>query len=180
MCDKGQVRCSVHIAHMHDASESRAANTYLHNVHGVPVPSHLELPLMLCSTAECQTHTALGAGELEWPRCTPAYAPPDMVVAVQVDRDVVVSPAQDMWSLGLMAYEAIVGAVLQTSRSKVEDYVSGTMPYPWELPADAQPATWRHSHLRDVLAPCLARDPAARPSASVVLDALSQCCQGAQ
>ena len=48
-------------------------------------------------------------GESKWPRCTLAYAPPDIVLAAKADRYVTISPAQDMWALGVFCFEATVG-----------------------------------------------------------------------
>ena len=112
------------------------------------------------------------AGESKWPRCTLAYAPPEIVVAAKANREVVVSTKQDVWALGVIAYEAIVGSFTLATLNAVIDCATGVAPYPWELPVEAQVAAWRRSRLRAIMAPCLARNPASRPPAAALLAAL--------
>ena len=114
------------------------------------------------------------AGEWKWPRCTLAYAPPDIVRAAQANCDVQIGAAQDVWALGVMAYEAIVGAVTFTSVEDIGACAAGVSQYPWERPSEGQPGTWRRSRLRALVAPCLARDPAARPTAAALLEEVSR------
>ena len=115
-----------------------------------------------------------GVGELKWPRCTLAYAPPDIVTAAKANRDVPMTAAQDLWALGVIAYEAVVGAVTFTSVTAIGECASGAAQYPWERPLDAQPSAWRRSKLRALITPFLSRDPDARPSAATLLDALGR------
>ena len=115
-----------------------------------------------------------GAGEVKWPRCTLAYAPPEIITAAKADRDVRVAAAQDLWALGVIAYEAVVGAVTFTSVSAIGECASGVAQYPWERPLEAQPSSWRRSKLRSLVAPLMSREPDARPPAAALLEALSR------
>ena len=95
------------------------------------------------------------------------------MVAAKADRDVQIGAAQDVWALGVMAYEAIVGAVTFSSIIDVGDCAVGVTQYPWDQPTEAQPVAWRRSRLRTLVAPCLARDPATRPTATALLKVVS-------
>ena len=117
---------------------------------------------------------ALCAGDTKWPRCTLAYAPPDIVCAAKGDYEVRMSGAQDVWALGMMAYEAVVGCVTFTSLEAIGGCAFGEAPYPWERPLSAQPAAWRRSRLRALVMPCLTRDPDERPAASDLLAGVSR------
>ena len=112
-------------------------------------------------------------GETKWPRCTLAYAPPEIVCAARGDYEVPVSAAQDVWALGMMAYEAVVGAITFTTLDAIGECASGDLPYPWERPLSAQPAAWRRARLRPLIMPCLAREPSERPPSSELLAAVS-------
>jgi serine/threonine protein kinase len=65
------------------------------------------------------------------------YAPPELVLAYEDTADFTVSPAQDVWALGVMAYEVITGGATfprHTRASVVFQCAHGTRPYPWERP----------------------------------------------
>ena len=115
------------------------------------------------------------AGDYMRPSCTLAYAPPEVAAAMRERTLVRVDAAHDVWALGQMAFEAIVGAETRHFRSPSPS-PSGSPAsrgaprvLPWELPAEAQPAAWRESRLRTIVEPCLHRDPALRPSAAQLL-----------
>jgi serine/threonine protein kinase len=107
-----------------------------------------------------------------WPRCTLAYAPPDVVLAVRANQEIPVSPAQDVWALGVMAFESIVRCKTLRTMGDIADCANGAQLYPWEAESAAQPPAWRQSRLRPLLAPCLSRDPAQRPTAAQLLAAV--------
>jgi eukaryotic-like serine/threonine-protein kinase len=114
------------------------------------------------------------AGERKWPQCTLAYAPPDIVCAAKEDRHVEITPAQDVWALAVMCYEATVGAVTFTSVVDIGECAYGRAPYPWERPVQEQPTAWRRSRVRALVLPCLARDPARRPTAPQLIAELGR------
>lgn len=82
--------------------------------------------------------------------------------------------AQDLWALGVIAYEAVVGAVTFDSVTAIGECAAGAALYPWERPMEAQPAAWRRSKLRRLVAPLLAREARARPPASELLQAFGR------
>ena len=70
-------------------------------------------------------------------RGTMIYAPPELVLAYEESADFMVTPAQDVWPLGVMAYEVITGGATfprHTRASIVFQCAHGTRPYPWERP----------------------------------------------
>lgn len=81
--------------------------------------------------------------------------------------------AQDVWALGVVAFEAIAQRQALPSIRDIRACAAGTEAYPWQLPPEAQPPAWRESRLRRALAPCLERDPAARPSAAALAASVS-------
>jgi serine/threonine protein kinase len=114
------------------------------------------------------------AGEWKWPRCSLAYAAPEVVLAVNDNREISIQPSQDVWALGVMAFEALTQTRTLTMAQEVFDCASGSMQYPWEAVPAEQPAQWRQSRLRALILPCLARDAAARPSAAALLAAVGK------
>lgn len=68
-----------------------------------------------------------------------------------------------------MAYQAIAQKPAANNALEIFSRAAGEKAYPWELPPGQQAATWRQSRLRPLLAMCLARDPAQRPSSAEVL-----------
>ena len=92
-----------------------------------------------------------------------------MVDAYTSGQTVTVAAAADIWALGVMAFEALVGFRAVETTAHVFLCASGGQPYPWdeaELPA--APERWRKSRLRPVIEQCLTRDAAARPTAAQV------------
>jgi serine/threonine protein kinase len=118
---------------------------------------------------QIQSLLAAHVGDSRWPRCTLAYAPPDVVSAVDASRHIIITAAQDMWALGVMAFEAIVQKQTLTTISDINECAHGRKLYPWELPAAEQPRAWRQSRLRSLVLPCLARDAAQRPASGELL-----------
>ena len=114
------------------------------------------------------------AGHQVWPTCTLPYAPPEVAHAAWASERVTVHPSHDIWALGVIAYEAITRSRALTSQAQIAQCACHLAPYPWEHPPAQQPATWQQSRLQTVLAPCLARDPAARPSAAELCAAFGQ------
>ena len=79
-----------------------------------------------------------------------------------------------VWSLGVIAFEAISNERALLGQAAVMACALGSQPYPWELPVDQQPKAWRNSRLARLVAPALARDAAARPSAAEIYQAVSR------
>ena len=95
-----------------------------------------------------------------------AYAAPEVLQSFAAGMRIAAHPAADIWALGVMVYEALTdGAVFPpyaTPPSDVYAAASGSVRYPWELDRDKQFSRYR---VRPAVEACLARDPAARPSA---------------
>ena len=130
---------------------------------------HLQFEIM-CGTSSSTAR----AGEVRRPRCTPAYAAPEVVLAVDDCHAIAASPAVDMWAFGVIAFEAIARAPALSAISAILRCARGRAAYPWEAPPAQQPRAWRHSRLRALLLPCLAREPAARPNAAAVLASVAR------
>ena len=126
------------------------------------------------SYSDCEHTASIYAGDVLWPRCTLAYAPPEVALAVDANRDITIATEHDMWALGVMAFEAVVKRQALTTLADVQKCARGAAPYPWELPPDHQPPAWRQSRLRGVITPCVARDPRARPTAAGLLAAVER------
>lgn len=77
-------------------------------------------------------------------------------------------PSHDIWALGVVAFEAVTQSRALTSQAQIAQCVQGGAAYPWEVPPGAQPQAWRQSRLRPLVAPCLQRDAALRPTAAQV------------
>ena len=75
------------------------------------------------------------------------------------------SPTHDIWALGVIGYEAVVGYVALRDINMNRSMASGKWGYPWELSQHEQPQAWRETGLRSLLLPCLTRLPEDRPSA---------------
>ena len=109
-------------------------------------------------------------------RGTLTYAPPEIVRAHLDSADVAVDASHDMWSVGVMAYEAITGSKVFDGTTHVFDAARLTdpQPYPWEAPDSAFAAACRQFRLRAVVLQCLSRDAAARPSAAALLSQMER------
>ena len=136
-------------------------------------------PYVCGAATRSRTSDALGsdmltaAGVKVWPRCTLAYAPPEVVAAVHADTHVRVSAKQDIWALGVIGYEAVVQRTALTSTQALLECALGGASYPWEAPDEEQPAAWLASPLRPLLTPCLRRAAATRPRAAALLTSMT-------
>ena len=115
------------------------------------------------------------AGEHIFPRCTLAYAPPEVVAAYQAGANITVAPAQDIWALGVMAFEALTGGRAVAATQELFLCAAGAKAYPWDssMLADAPPR-WRKSRLRPTIEQCLAHDPAQRPEAQAIVEQVNR------
>jgi serine/threonine protein kinase len=115
-------------------------------------------------------YSLYSAGEIRWPRCSLAYAPPEVVLAVNASEDVAVHPSHDVYALGVMASEAIARQAAHVATSDIFACAASGRRYLWEEAAAEQPAPWRQSRLRALVEPCLARDAAARLTAAALAE----------
>jgi eukaryotic-like serine/threonine-protein kinase len=100
------------------------------------------------------------------------FAAPELIIAKEAGmQSVPVSTAADIWSLGLVAYEALMGRRTfspGTRDSEIQNMLAGRLPLPWDESDPTQLRTLKHSVLE-----CLSRRPDHRPSAENVHEAWS-------
>ena len=98
------------------------------------------------------------------------YAAPEVIKADESgDPNATSSPAADVWSLGVVAFELLLLRRTfspGTPEKDIRDRLSGRLPLPWEEVDPVGLRTLRHSVLQ-----CLSRAPAARPSAEATMTA---------
>ena len=107
-------------------------------------------------------------------RCSLSYAPPEVVTAHFHGKPIAVHPSADIWALGVMAFEVLSGRRAMQSISELYLFASGAQSYPWEAAPDAAAEPWRKLRLWSLVEACLARDPAARPTAAMVVQRVQQ------
>ena len=107
-------------------------------------------------------------------QCTLGYAAPEVVIAYDNKRPVTAAAACDVWALGVMVFEAF------TRKPAVDPFggaegakklARGELRYPWE--AGELDETFGGGRVRRVVEACLARDPAARPTAAALVHNIS-------
>ena len=104
------------------------------------------------------------------PRCTLAYAPPEVVAAYHGRTNITVAAAHDVWALGVIAFEAVVGHLAVQSLEQLFQCAQGKVPFPWDVSMLSEaPERWRYSRLRPLIEHCLAHDAAERPTAAEVM-----------
>jgi serine/threonine protein kinase len=82
---------------------------------------------------------------------------------------------QDIWALGVIGFEALVGGpALPWLRSTADAVMlaDGSEPYPWERSHVAP--EFVQSRAYPVIVACLHRDPARRPTAPAILQAIDE------
>ena len=78
--------------------------------------------------------------------------------------------AHDIWALGVMAFESIVGRRAIDSLEQLFQCARGEQAYPWDASVlDAAPERWRKSRLRPLIEECLAHEAAQRPTAADIV-----------
>lgn len=85
-------------------------------------------------------------------------------------RNVPADPAQDIWALGMMAYECLTHSTVfpvYMSPEAVFATAAGDAQYPWEV-ANKDPS-FHKSKARPVITACLSREPRKRPTAQQLL-----------
>ena len=113
------------------------------------------------------------AGEETPPQCTLGYAAPEVIIAYDNKQRVAAAPAQDVWALGVMVFEAF------TRKPAVDPFrgaegckqlARGEAKYPWE--EGEQDQEFGGSRARRLVESCLARDPEQRPTAAALVEAI--------
>jgi serine/threonine protein kinase len=64
------------------------------------------------------------------PRCTLAYAAPEVALAANGSRKIEMTADQDIWALGVMAFEAITQKLTLNTMKEMYDCASGSQGYP--------------------------------------------------
>jgi serine/threonine protein kinase len=120
--------------------------------------------------------TSMHAGTDVQPLCTPAYAPPEVLIALESRTTIKADPAHDVWALGVIAFEAFskvsLLSQLGVDRAMCLKLAQGQETYPWEQ--TQMQSDYRDSRVRSVVEACLARDAERRPSADEVCRAIKQ------
>jgi serine/threonine protein kinase len=109
--------------------------------------------------------------------CTVHYAAPEAINARAAGAKIIVEPSLDIWAVGVIMFECITGGRafhIFGDAQEVYECAEGAKMYPWEVPAEELPMSWRRSRARKLFSDCLSRDPAARPTAQQLLQSLSK------
>jgi serine/threonine protein kinase len=109
--------------------------------------------------------------------CTLRYAAPEAVNAHTAGAEIVVEPSLDIWAIGVIMFECLTGGRtfhVYGGLEEMYECAEGVKMYPWEVPAEELPQSWRSSRARKLFSGCLDRDPAARPTAQQLLQSLSK------
>lgn len=107
------------------------------------------------------------------PSCTLGYAAPELIVAFDEKSAVVAEAARDVWSLGVMVFEALTRTPAVDPFSGIEGCKAlayGKRLYPWE--AHIEHEEYNSSCVRELVEACLTRIPAQRPTAATLVEAL--------
>lgn len=110
------------------------------------------------------------------------HAPPEVLKAatdsttgrLATEATVTASTAQDVWAIGVMAFESLQGRPALDHEGQAQACAIGADEYPWEGShaaggsQDTAAAWQRATRLRRIVQPCLARDPDARPAAGTL------------
>ena len=89
-------------------------------------------------------------------------------------RPVTADAACDVWALGVMVFEAFTrqpGVDPLGGADGAKKLARGELSYPWE--AEELDKAFGGSRARRVVESCLARDPAARPTAAALVQSIS-------
>jgi serine/threonine protein kinase len=108
-------------------------------------------------------------------RFTLEYAAPEIAhaweaggTAMTVDR------AVDIWALGVAAYELLTqrrAFSTKLSEADIWDQIAGRSALPWEMLATEAPNHFR-ARIKGIVLTCLHREPAQRPTAAALVQAL--------
>lgn len=101
------------------------------------------------------------------PHCALTFAAPEAVIAFEDDRQLAVHASQDVWSLGVVAYTVLTHSDVfdeAEGLDAVSEFAHSKRKYPWE--AEGAAGSWLACPARELIQPCLNRDPMRRPSAA--------------
>jgi Protein kinase domain len=121
--------------------------------------------LPLCFHCGADSGSSWPAGEAAPLSFTPSYAAPEVIAAYEAGaRTLIASPAADVWSLGLVAFEMLTGepAFPALSMQEIVERLAGRAALPWEGPRRTELLRKLRSFKANVM-DCLHRDPARRP-----------------
>ena len=115
------------------------------------------------------------AGTLQPLRFTLEYAAPEVVSAWEGGAATGrADTAADIWAFGVTAYEALTRAPAwprKAAESDITNALAGRAPLPWERQALDAPNNFR-ARVKGIVLECLHRDPAQRPAAGALAQAL--------
>lgn len=102
------------------------------------------------------------------------YAAPEVLHALQQNQPVAAHPAQDIWTLGVLAYELVTGtrAFTGVPPDAIYKCANAITPYPWS--AHPSHPSLLASEARAVIEACLRRDPMSRASAQQMFNKLQR------
>jgi serine/threonine protein kinase len=131
----------------------------------LPAPA-LQHPLVVVISGPC-------AGVVTTLSLSLKYAAPEAVKALQDSQRTIVSdPAVDMWALGVIAYELLMGKAVfprGMNASDISACLAGSAPLPWETRQLRQRRLPELRFLRRSVMSCLQRDPLNRPTSQQLL-----------
>lgn len=102
------------------------------------------------------------------------YAAPEVLHALQQNQRVAAHPAQDIWTLGVLAYELVTGtrAFAGVPPDAIYKCANAVTPYPWS--AHPPHPNLLASEARAIIEGCLRRDPMSRASAQQIFNKLQR------
>jgi serine/threonine protein kinase len=123
------------------------------------------------------------AGEHAGLTYSPGYAAPEIIAHAEAGQSrIVVTPAADMWALGVIAYELLTETRVSppgSDRAEMNAMLMGRKPLPWEETDDAALARLRRlRRLKGTILQCLDRNPLGRPTAEGIVTAWNQMFDG--
>jgi serine/threonine protein kinase len=96
------------------------------------------------------------------------FAAPEVVRALEAGKtQIKVEPAQDVWALGMVAYELLTRSRAFPSgmnQSEICDQITGRTQLPWETEASKRKRLLQLKQLKPSVIACLSRNPADRPT----------------
>jgi serine/threonine protein kinase len=114
------------------------------------------------------------AGKMVPPQCSLGYAAPEVVLAFSERKDIKASAAMDIWSLGVMVYEALTQQPAVDPFGGVDfccELARGEAEFPWE--EGDQDDKFQGSRARKLVEACLARNPESRATAASLVASIS-------